>query len=351
MPPMKVIKRPLVTPRPNPELARNPVNSGLRGDFGGAPVVFSAFLTDLTPGNTYNLDTKTLQPGFRTPYWIDEIRVSALGRTPSGVLRQVQLDGMGCYLEFRFQTGHYAFSRNPAPIGLHAPRWSHFDTGTNLSGVNLISGVFRDFASFRWPLPKPLYMPAGDAVQALVRYRSFPALASYGREGFTIDRLNVTYVGRLAAPGTPAPQKRCVPWVAAFEKPGNVAQAQTNDEFRNPFSDKPLYVQRFTSRTYFASDSIFFKYMAETNDYQLPTYNNLPFTQVKLYDSLGYAIVPNYTPVGDVFDSVRGAWTFGRTLGPREQFDLQLQQAGGTDFLPPDYLTQVGIVGYREETI
>jgi hypothetical protein len=77
------------------------------------------------------------------------------------------------------------------------------------------------------------------------------------------------------------------------------------------------------------------------------------YPEVQLFDSLGYAIVPSYTPVNDVFDGMRAAWTFGRTLGPREQFDLQMRKAGGNLGVTGgvDYWTQVGVVGFREEDV
>jgi hypothetical protein len=203
----------------------------------------------------------------------------------------------------------------------------------------------------RWPLPKPLYMPAGDAVQALIRYRSAPALAAVD---LAIDRVNVTYVGRLAAPGTPPPTKRHVPWVASFETNSDNALAQTNDQFRNPFSDKPLYVQRFTQRNFIdINDPVgdvrwFFESIAGEG----PGLSASPvYFNARLHDSLGYAIVPEYVPLNDVFDGTRAAWTFGRTLGPREQFDLQLQRSGTSGSATSKLYVQVGIVGFREENV
>jgi hypothetical protein len=341
---MKLFQRPQMNPRPNLELASNPANHGLRGDFGGAPVAFSASLSDLTPETTYNLNTQTLQPGFRTPYWIDEIRIAASGVTLIDALGN--FSGIAGFIEAKFQTGHYAFSRNPVPMGLHAPRWSRLDAGQaiNGAGYNVNGSNRRSYATMRWPLPKPLFMPAGDAVQCLIRYTPYLPLTSFNEgAGFTLNRLNVTYVGRLAAPGTPPPDKRHIPWLSWFQKPTTAGYAQTNDEFRNPFSDKPLYVQRFTSRAYAAVQAGGASAFVEGP--------SIPGDTVRLHDSLGYAIVPDYAPLNDVFDGTRAAWTFGRTLGPREQFDLQLQNLSPTSGTASVGYSQVGIVGFREEDV
>jgi hypothetical protein len=217
-----------------------------------------------------------------------------------------------------------------------------YDSGVGDGGMAEEEIISRGFSSMRWPLPKPLYMPAGDALQCSLRLKSFPALAEFG---FGLARANVTYIGRLAGPGTPPPAIRHVPWVSSYQQLASTAFGQTNDEFRNPFSDKPWYVQRFTSRVYIStisSDLLF----AEWVDASSTTHA----VEARLYDSLGYAIVPNFTPAYDVFDGPRAAWTFGRTLGPREQFDLQLRTVDVGD-IPEgtDYITQVGVVGFREE--
>jgi len=324
------------------------VNGGLRGDHGGAPAIFSAQITNLALNQSGNFDTQTLQPGFRTPYWIDEIRITALmNRTfASGGVIVGYPTGLAGALELRFTTGQYSFSRAPVPMGLLAPRWSRYDFGVyQATTVGALLGV-EHFATIRWPLPKPLYMPAGDALQCLAHFNgAYPSLVAIG---LPVAQINLAYVGRIESPGTSAPSVRNVPWVSSFAKKAGVTYAQTNDEFRNPFM-KSLYVQRFTSRTFVDYPSVglppspeFFETLS--NQGEITTE---PYTEARLYDSMGYAIVKEYVPVNDVFDGTRGAWTFGRTLNAREQFDLQLRQIGASTAIN----TMVGLVGYREEAI
>lgn len=340
---MKTIIRPDMAPRPNRALAKNPVNTA--GDrFGGAPQLWSAALSDIPVGDVQNLNLKTLQPGFRTPYWIDEIRATASIVYPWVANPLPNFSGLAGFLEAKWSTGHFAFSRDFVPLGLHAPRWFRGSAGETIAGSTTSR---RAFMSMRWPLPKPLYMPAGDAVQGLIRYRNYASLAA---AGLSVERLNISFAGRIAAPGTRAPDVRCVPWLSSFRKASSTVLAQTNDEFRNPFADKPLFVQRFTMRTFaeqLASGALDDQF-TETTSYQGTTPAGV-YAGVQMEDSLGYKIARGYPPVNDVFDGTRGAWTFSRTLGPREQFDVQLQSFGTVPTAGLTYWTMVGMVGFREE--
>jgi hypothetical protein len=350
---MKTINRPDFPrlPRFNKALKPNPINTGTRGDFGGSPVAFGASLSDVPMNSVSNLDTGRLQPKTRSDYWVDEIRFTAL---TSYVINAPELifTGLAGILEAKFTTGQFAFSRDFIPLGLHGPRFTFADAGAVPTATAPgPSGRRRAYMNVRWALPKPLFMNAGDAVQCLIRYRNLPFTTYVGQASPNIEQIHVTYVGRLAAPGAPKPIARYVPWLAEFEKQGTVTYAATNDQLRNPFPDKDWHVQRFTSRTFVRSDALVFGAFQETVRHQGPIIIGENWTEARLFDSLGYAIVPEYTPINDVFDGMRGAWTFARTLGPREQFDLQLRSAGPALPAGDDYYTQVGVVGYREEGV
>lgn len=359
--PIRVINRPGLPLRPDKALARNPALD-YRGDALGAPVSFTAEIDSLAAGEVANLDTTTLQPGFRTPYWIDEIRIAATYNVPvlASYVDYLPWTGLGSYIGLKFQTGHYSFSRDFVPMGLHAPRWSRADSGVTPGGTYTFGGVGttyqRAFSYVRWPLPKPLFMPAGDAVQCSVRVYPYTMLNLFGTSSL-IEKVSVTYVGRLAAPGTPPAPVRHVPWLAWFQKQfAENGYAQTNDQFRNPFSDKMLYVQRFTMRQVIERTGgvgVNYSMYDATGVRGQPNGASATFAydEARLYDSLGYAIIPDYVPVDDAFDSTRGAWTFGRTLGPREQFDLQLRSKGSLTDASAPYWTQIGMVGFREENV
>ena len=319
----------------NTGLGPNPISGGgnLRGGCGGAPIVFTANLSALAAGQSQALDAGTLQSGFRTPYLIDEIRMQAVTATYSN--SGVQYTGLGSYIRAKFQTGQHQFSKNTVPIGLYAPVFSRQDFGSVESGIS----VRRSYSYVRWPLPKPLWMGPGDVINCTIERDG-----TLGLDGPLID-INVTYVGRTVAVGTPKPETRQVPWVSWFQNTSAVRQIVSTDEFRNPFTF-PMHVQRFTCRTASTVEGVLERLALGQSPANM--ISSL-YATCRLYDSLGYALVKEYAPVGDVFDSARHAWTFARALGPREQYDLTLRTDPTTTAVAAAFTTQVGMVGYRNE--
>lgn len=326
MAPKVVIQRQAPQFEVNRALAPSPVNVG-----GGAPVVLSAVIkTPPGGGQVQVFDAQTLQPGFRTPYWIDEIRMAMT--TFGGA------DAFGSNIDFRFQAGNLALSKDYVPMLLHAPRFG--GDGINDSPTN------RALTESRWPLPKPLYMGAGDVLLASMRNR----LSVAQNASTPIEAVYLTYVGRLASPGTPPPASRQVPWLAYTSQlaTANNVYAQVGDTFRNPFN-KTLWVQRFTARCLNTMNAAFDDQSEQIDGPSAAGGSIWP--EVKIYDSMGYAIVPDWTPTNDVFDFDRRAWTFGRTLGPREQFDVQLRSSATGVVTGTGMRTYIGMVGFREEAV
>lgn len=359
---MKKVNRPNLPGFPKPVLAKNPVTDAYaKKVVGGAPVAFSA-QAGLRPGKSVVLNAQTLQSGFRTPYFIDEIRVS-LYTEP--FLRTRGWDpnaftGLSEAVRILFQTGSFMFSADPVPVGLMAPIFSPFDYGSVSQEYNVITGSLasRCYSTVRWLLPKPLWMPAGDAVLANVTFNDTDKIFSEAIDGSDDATVNitVTYIGRLVPQGYIS-TSRDIPWLAWMSKRASTEWATSQTRFRNPFL-VPAHVQRFTSRTYWS------KYVAGvktdcrltemTQVGQVPS-TTIPFQELTLDDSRGYSIVSKYTPIGEVFDATRKVWTFGRELTSREQFNLQMRNGsflGITPRLPADtdLITNVGLVGYRTET-
>ncbi len=340
--------------RANTGLGPNPIvggKGGLRGGSGGAPISFTASAQGLVSGQSIMLDTGTLQSGFRTPYFIDEIRMQIVSdeydQGPD-VGMVGTWGGIGGNLRVQFQTGNRQFSKKPVPMGLYAPVFSPEDFGSLPAGLNGVTPTLRSYCNVRWPLPKPLWMAPGDVIQAVFDYLPLNQLGA-PQPDVTV---NVTYVGRTIAPGTAAPDTRQIPWVSFFEKLSDDAYLTTTEEFRNPFT-YPMIVQRFTERTYSEAPAIG-GLEEQLSNGQLPAMldSNNQFISMKLEDSLGYAIVKDFAPVGLVFDTSRHAWTFSRSLGAREQFNLTLRtdDVNGAAAVPgPGWHTLVGMVGYRDE--
>jgi hypothetical protein len=261
----------------------------------------------------------------------------------------VNWDGIGGALRVKFQTGNRQFSKFPVPLGLYAPVFSQLDFGTVPSGVNANQDTLsRSYCNVRWPLPKALWMAPGDVIQAVFEYLPVGLVGALPLPNVSV---NVTYVGRTIAPGTPAPDKRQIPWVSFFGMETNQGYISTIDEFRNPFT-YPMVVQRFTERTFAQEANGDVREVFAAGQTPAMLNSNGQFVSCRLYDSLGYAIVKEFAPVGLVFDTSRHAWTFSRSLGAREQFDLTLRtdDTSGVAPVPGDgWFTLVGMVGYRDE--
>lgn len=326
----------------------------IRGGLGGAPVaLFSETTAPLTSGVVQVLPIKTLQLGFRAAYLIDEIRMVAY---TEAALTSANSRGLAGSIAAKFETGAHAFSGGVdtalngfssgyIPLGAYAPKWdfgilSNSENDVVYGGVSGGVDIYRSFARVRWPLPKPLWMGPGDVLRCSVqRHPTFDA-------GLPNVNVQVSYIGRVVAPGAPPPALRQVPWVSYMQKLSSDAVASSNQEFRNPFT-RPFMVQRLTYRTFrqIAAPASFTE-LLDIN--QTPALTPSYYESVLLEDSLGYQVTRDYVPVGHVFDMYRHAWTFSRPIGPKEQFNVKFQRSlapsEGTTFV--NYL---GMVGYRDE--
>jgi len=333
---MKLITRPLL-PKPA-GLDPHPVGGrgSWLGGMGGAPVAFSAqTAAPIAIGANAPLNVGTLQLGFRSGYWIDEIRMNAWTPEHTGLTPAVT--GLSSYVAFQFQTGTKQFSKNAVPMGLYAPVFSINDSGAEITSLT----KFTAFSRVRWKLPKPLYMNPGDAIQCNVFANKIAIVDTQ----LTVNA-SVTYIGRALAQGAKPPISRQVPWVGWFQKDSDTTFAGCTNELQNPFTSR-LIIERFTSRTYQnGAAGAFSEVMAAA---QLANGAGDAYCEIHIDDSLGYQIVPKFHGVGMVFDTSRHAWTFSRSMGPREQFNVQLRNAGNA--VVNKFLTQVGMVGYRDEEV
>lgn len=305
-------------------LGKNPVAQH------GAPLSFSANLESILPGQTQVMDTSALANGYRTPYFIDEIRIQAyMVNTATTTVQPSRA------IQLQFRTGAYAFSNVPVPLILHQPV---YNVNSNALSSSFTGGAARIGDEARWALPKPLWMAPGDQIQCSVLRD--PTAASNANEPFAVD---VTYVGRSLKPGTPGPKTRYVPWIAHYLHDFDDVYSQTTTQFRNPFM-KPLIIQRLIGRPLSKATSGVFL-TARTN--MLPNATGTEYPSIYMEDSLGYKITRDFMPAGAIFDSSRCVWTFSRPIGPREQLNMQFRTAGTVD--AANRLFGVAMHAYREE--
>jgi hypothetical protein len=341
-------------------LGPNPVNGGgnIMGGLGGAPVSFTANATLSVGQQNIPLNAQTLQSGFRSAYFIDEVRMSVVTPTAynASSINGYLIDGLLGLVTARFFTGSYAFSACPIPIGLYAPVLGGSPTpqnGTTAAdyGAYSVGPVGADTevsrGSVRWVLPVPLYVNAGDVLQCLLGYLQ-PAIVT----AMPDVKVTVTYVGRFINPGSAPPSAAYVPWVGLYSRKFSEGYGSTNEQLRNPFL-KNWTAQRFTSRIFIDQrmGSGMHRFLEVDSTYGM--YNPVtPYWRVKMSDSMGYAIVPRATPVGSVFDlAARRAWTFNRDIAAREQVNLDVTPVNALTAIngTADLTLNVALVGYREE--
>lgn len=309
----------------------------------GAPVSFTAEGTGLLPGQNLVLDQSALQNGYRTPFWIDEIRMQAFMSAAS-----IALPLQPAYAtSFLFRTGSLAFSAVPVPMILHQPQYG--DTNVPLLGQYADTSVRRG-SSARWLLPRPLYMEPADLVQASV-FRDLTIAAGDGTNPFSVA---VTYVGRALPPGEKPPKSRHVPWASSYTHDFDLAYSQTGVQspFQNPFQ-RELYVHRFIGRPLSKSNTGTSSGTFSAS--MIPVSAGTKYAAIDIWDSTGYRLVKgggtngNFVPVGYVFDTARCAWTFARPLGPREQYNMAFQTLGTVG--GANQLFAVSMLGTREEDL
>lgn len=321
-----------------------------------APVSYTSRVLGLTPGQSLLMPQGTLQSGFNTPYFIDEIRFSVHTGTDANALVAAPVPDIASMLSFQLQTGSYFFSQaalgslSTVPMMLYAPTYSgHAQAEGFAQGIG--SGTSRFFATRRWVLPKPLWMPPGDLLQATV---SRDVL--YGSSLSSVDA-HVTVVGRALPPDAKPPATRCIPhvgwYVQGLDSSNNaLTYSEATAQLQNPFK-VPWHVQRIILNTRFnpssPSNSVGTT-AAITEDRTGVT----EYVRVRLSDSLGYKITGStrggFVPLADVADGINdGAWTFGRAIPPNENFNAAFMLVPGTGTNYNQLQPMISMVGYREE--
>lgn len=292
---------------------------------GVSPVLLSAGV-DVLASNSAVPDSGLLSYPFRKALWIEEIRWDTRAITGDNT-------NLGAFIYAHMQLGQKYLMRNPIPIWL-------LGTTMATSLEQEIDGELSSQASFshyRWRLPEPLYVEAGEVLRSVF---------SRDADGFGSTNVQVTYVGKTAAPDQAVPKIIAVPYAAAFITPVgsfgpplvNYAQSNENHLF-NPFS-KTLRVQRLTGRV-LANNRV----GAESGvGLTTPTVAGGGMT-ILMNDSWGGKMVNSNTAPGDVFDDLRGAWTVDTLMPPKGVYEVRAWN------IDADATLHVGLIGTRDEAL
>lgn len=282
----------------------------------------------LVAGRTANPDSALLASPFRKPYVIDEVRFQVALPVGDGV-GLVPDFNMGGSVRCRLQLGRMAVTRDFVPIWLF---------GTNLNSEYLADTTFSgallgtSFSHFRWRLPRPLYVPAGQQL-----------IASFSREidgSSSTATVWIAYAGRYLPPDSKPPKEIDVPYVTTYIGVKDAEVGQSNEkDLVNPF-DGPLNVQRMIGRVQLEQSGGIAEGAGMTAS---PTTFQGPAVIIK--DSYGHNVIGDFAAFSEVFSLVRRGWTFHRVLEPRERYHLYYRG------IPTAGTVMVSLVGWRKEAL
>ncbi len=234
---------------------------------------------------------------------------------------------LGALVSTKLQLGQHYLMRDQVPIWLLGTEMSTAVEET----VDNSLGTPVTYSSYRWRLPEPLYLDAGQ-VLASSFYR--------GNDGFNSINVQVAYRGRTVAPDQPRPKTIAVPYVAPFVTTvGNTYQQSNEFNMFNPF-DRAIRVQRMTGRI--------LSFVSNTTAKAVKALTQATYTQtatILMDDSWGGKMVNNNTAPSDVFDSPRAAWLLDTVLPAKGVYRAQVWN------IPAAQSIHMAMVGTREENL
>lgn len=303
-----------------------------------APIVVSSSVAIL-PGQTLTPPLEPLNAPFRSAMWIDEISFMMLwgdvdATPPTGAKSG---GGIAPFLWARFNLGRVQLSEKYVPIWNYTPTYDAQSEMGYYDGFAPSSGDLNANEHFRWILPRPLFVAAGNVLvpsyQLLTKLNSTLTFAS------SPITVRTTYRGRVAY--QKRPDHLDVPFVGIFTSIGDSPPLiSTETDLRNPY-DKQIDIQRLIGRCYTAR--------ANSGTTRGAGGMSVPPTiDVTLRDGDGYTIAQR-TPFDMTFDTQRSAMTFSGKLGPKSMYDFQMVPSSGTAVSTNPVM--VSFVGTRQESM
>jgi hypothetical protein len=270
---------------------------------------------------------------YRKPIIITEIRW-VMKATNAATL------ALGAAIWTKLQIGRYYLMRDFVPVWLLSPL---MDLGVNANSEDETydSASGQAFSAYRWRLPEPLYVEAGQVLQSTFQ-RVDPNSLGVPAGDITVQ---VTYAGYTVPTSAPLPRVIAVPYVAPWVTTfGNGYQQSNEYNLFNPF-DKEIKVQRITARVLNAQIGAFDLKQALTPASTTTPGSFVSTMQIQMFDSWGGKMVNDLTGPNDVADAPRCAWTVDTILPPKGQYDVRAFNMVSTEQL------HMAIIGTRDELL
>lgn len=307
----------------------------------GTPYLPSAQVTLAAGVGGIVPDAGQLVSPFRAPLVIHA--VNFMVRYPNADSTSLNIQ-CGASVRARFRVGNLSLSDAAIPLWVHGTSLPDESAGYVTDAAFIGTNV----SMYRWVLPRPLYIPPGSIL-----------LPQFQRDadGMPEDMdVLVSYEAAIPLPGAPAPKVMHLPVLALFSPEETTAAASFTSgatELHNPFQDE-VHVQRLIGRIRVRNAAPGGGVLANISELvgHLVPGGGLSVAEalVSLRDSLGYDVVKTPTPFADVFDVTRRAWTFERTLEPKEWYRAQVS----TPLVDPAHTTawsvqpHIALIGHRE---
>lgn len=302
------------------------------------PILFSSDFMTITDRAVVTPDMSKYTSIFRRPTLVDEIRFTFMWKAAN-------FQSLASSIRCKLNLGRYKLTstRDGGTTGGGSDFVPIWNFGPALQQTNVVEGVLDQSSTgnnvtlghFRWRLPKPLYMPAGQTLTPQFYRRDALGGSAY---------INIAIAGRQLGEADREPPKTiAVPFVTYWEPPllATTGISMSLDLF-NPFL-VPLNVQRFVGRQYTQDGN------NRGEDY---LFTGIPGTicNVVQADSWGNEIVGDSTDMGSVYDYITRTWTFNRVLNAKERYVVNILNnfvTNSAQFALPE----ISMVGWREEVL
>jgi len=303
-----------------------------RPNFQGVSPVLLTSSCNVLESNSAIPDFGKLSYPFRKAIVIEEIRWTLRA---ASIVDDARFN-LGAIVSTKLQFGRHYLMRDPVPIWLLGTLMSRGQEQSIDTGLT----VPTCYSHYRWRLPEPLYLEAGEVLGSWFTRGVDGFGTFYGSGGVNVE---VSYAGKTVAPNAPRPVTIPVPYAAPFVTTLGQAYQQSNENHLfNPF-DVNFRVQRLTGRLLdlVAPVDITAGTMSSLQGLTPVVPGNA--ISVLMNDSWGGKMVNNNTGPGDVFDCLRAAWTVDTVMPPKGVYEIRAWN------IPPTQQLHVAVIGVREE--
>ncbi len=299
------------------------------------PTILSAALTDLDVRRTKTPDMSTLVNTAKEAMLINTITITTEGN-----------GGYECggLVFVSFQVGRFKLMNAPVPVWMLTPN----PRSDNYYQAQTIDSISRRWHTYRWVLPKPLYVPAGEAL-----------VPTFSRESDShTDDIDITisYAGHVVE-RIPRPVVVDVPFVANVIGTGGTVSAWEGVAagLGNPFN-VPLQIQRLIGRI--RTPNLTTKYLdsvvssgsggaqaAAPLDGGYLTDDGSAGVLTRIRDSVGVDLVKDPIPFDALFSGKSRMWPFERTLARREYLSVYFRD------VPTNTNPMIAMIASRQERL